>query len=146
MERLLVEGPLVLVGWTRPLSRIPPTASELDRAVFVDLWAHAQHQAHVLRSTVVKGDRARIGGVGIAAGGKGHVVANDDLGLLVVQRHQVGGGEHVGIAALLQEVGQRAQVVLAVDARRQATFMPLPTLLALAAAALPGGAARPVRS
>jgi len=41
------------------------------------------------------------------------------FGLFVVQRHQVGGGEHVGIAAVLQEVGQCAQVVLAVDARSQ---------------------------
>jgi hypothetical protein len=39
-------------------------------------------------------------GVGELAGDEGHVLADDDLGLLVVQRQQVGRGQHVAVAVL----------------------------------------------
>ena len=53
-------------------------------------------------------------GVGELAGDEGHVLADHDLGFLVVQRQQVGRGQHVAVAVAFEEAGQEAQHVLAV--------------------------------
>jgi hypothetical protein len=99
----------------------------LDGAVLADLRAHAQRQAHVLALVGLERVDAVGGaaGVGVAAGDEGHVAPDDDLGLLVVQRHQVGRGQHVAGARALQEVGQRAQREQAVDAVPQAQVQAL---------------------
>jgi hypothetical protein len=88
-----------------------------DGAALADLALDAQHDAHVLAlDRLERVDRvAAAAGVGVAAGDEGHVGADDDLGFLVVQRHQVGRGQHVGAGLGLQEVGQRAQREGAVD-------------------------------
>ena len=56
-------------------------------------------------------------GVGELARDEGHVLADDDLGFLVVQRQQVGSGEHIAAAAFLQEARQKTQHIDAIGLR-----------------------------
>ena len=94
----------------------------LDGAVLTDLRLHAQRDAHVLAlDGLERIDRAFVAaGVGELAGDERHVLADHDLGFLVVQREQVGGGEDVALTVLLQETCEEAQHVDAVGAARQA--------------------------
>ena len=71
-----------------------------------------------LRSMVWNGlTRAGGAGVGELAGDERHVLADDDLGLLVVQREQVRRGQDVGVGLALQEARERSQRVHAADVR-----------------------------
>ena len=74
---------------------------QLHGAVLADLRLHAQRQAHVLALDGLERVDAAAGaavGVGVLAGDEGHVLADHDLGLLVVQRQQVGRGQDVAVA------------------------------------------------
>ena len=118
IERLVVVGPLTLFTVEATDARDLLEDLHLDRAGLADLRAHAQRQADVLALDGLE----RVDGVGVAAGvgvlagDEGHVLADDDLGFLVVQRQQVRRGQHVALAVAGQEAGQEAQHVLAVVA------------------------------
>jgi len=78
-----------------------------DLAVGADLRLDAQRDAHVLALDGL--ERIRGGAAGVAAGHEGHVLADDDLGLLVVQRHDVGVAQDVAAGLRLQRRGDGAQ-------------------------------------
>jgi hypothetical protein len=63
----------------------------------------AQRDAHVLALDGLEGVGGGRAGVGELAGDEGHVLADDDLGLFVVQRDQVGRADDVGLRAALQQ-------------------------------------------
>ena len=89
---------------------------QLDRAVLADLGLHFEGQAHILALNGLEGvDRARAGaGVGELPGHKRYVLSDHDLGFFVVQRQQVGRGEHIAAARLFQKTRQKAQHVDAI--------------------------------
>ncbi len=93
-----------------------------DAAVFADLRPHAQRQTDVFALYGLKRADGAVAGAGMGelAGDEGHVLADHDARFFVVQREQVGGGQDVGLAALLQKARQHAQhravVVAAGDA------------------------------
>ena len=64
-----------------------------------------------LRSMVWNGVAvATAAGLCIGTGNERHVLADHDLGFFVVQRHQVGRGQDIGIGVALQRVRQHAEV------------------------------------
>ena len=89
---------------------------QFDGAVFADLRLDLEREAHVLALNGLEGvDRAvaRVG-VGELAGDKGHVLADHNFGLFVVQGEQIGRGQYVARAAGFQEARQKAQHIHAV--------------------------------
>ena len=99
IERLVVDGPALLVpaavvaftldcSWKIVMRTVPPSPiCGLMRSVMPTS----------LRSMVWNGLVVAGAGVGELAGDEGHVLADDDLGLLVVQRDQVRRRDDVGV-------------------------------------------------
>ena len=89
----------------------------LDGAVFVDLRTNLEQRTHVFAFVGGEGVDGAVGArrVGVRTGGEGDVFAHHDAGFFVVQRHQVRGGEDVGIAITLHQIHQRTQAGVAID-------------------------------
>ena len=121
IERLLVVGPLAAVHRAGLHAGDLLVDRQLDGAVLADLRLDLQRQAHVLAlDGLERIDRVAAGaGVGVLAGDKGHVLADDDLGLLVVQRQQIGRGQDIAVAAGLQKARQEAEHIDPVGALSQ---------------------------
>ncbi len=82
----------------------------LDRAARGNLRPHFQGQADVLAlDGLERRDGGARSGLRILAGDEGHVLADNDLGLFVVEGHQVGRGKNIGAVLRLQKVRQQTQ-------------------------------------
>ena len=73
---------------------------------FINLRRYFQGHTHALALNGLKRILRAIphAGIGVGACHKGHLLADRDVGLLVVQREQTGGGQHVGIALGFQRI------------------------------------------
>ena len=83
---------------------------QLDRAVLADLGPYLERQADVFALYgLERVNRVAATGVGELACDKGHVLANHDLGLFVVQRQQIWRRQHIAAARLFQKPAQKTQ-------------------------------------
>src|SRR5690606_9879001 len=83
---------------------------------FGDLGPYAQLQADVLALYGLERVQPVGAGLRVLAREERHVAAHHDARFFVVEREQVGCGQHVGVAAALQGAGEKAEVEDVADA------------------------------